>query len=230
MSNRLQGKTALISGRLAANGSSAVYQHLDVRKRADWDAARDHAEREFGPVDVLVSNAFVIAQPALLDVTLAEWNSSLDVNLTGGFHGMRSLLPGMLDNRRGAIVVISATQGNELVVPSQAAYQTAKAGISALVRHVAMTYGPQGVRANAIHPGAIDTEMIGEEGMRPFAQAMAAGWPIPRLGEPDEIAQAAVFLASDESRFITGASLVVDGGPSLGLPLPQTGTSNANVR
>ena len=146
-----------VAAHLAATGARAIYQHLDVQDRADWDAARDRAEREFGPVEVLVSNAFVLAPPALLDVTADEWDSSLEVNLTGGFHGMQSILPGMLDNHGGAIVVISATQGNELAVPSQAAYQAAKAGISALVRHVAMTYGPQGVRANAIHPGATTT-------------------------------------------------------------------------
>lgn len=194
MSNRLQGKTALVSGaargigaataelfaaegaavvltdmrddlgeavaeRITDAGGRAIYQPLDVRERADWDRARARAEAEFGPIDVLVSNAFIISQPAVIDVSATEWIGSLDVNLNGAFHGLQALLPGMRERGSGAVVVISATQGNEVAVSSQAAYQPAKAGLSALVRHVAVTYGHDGIRANAVHPGAIDTEL-----------------------------------------------------------------------
>lgn len=260
MSNRMQGKTALISGsargigaaiaeqfaaegaavvvtdvrddlgqavaqRITDGGGRAIFQHLDVRRREEWDQARDRAETELGPADVLVSNAFIVSQPAILDVSAQEWTASLEVNLTGAFHGLQALLPGMRDRGQGSIVVVSATQGNEVAVPSQAAYQPAKAGLSALVRHVAITYGHDGIRANALHPGAIDTEMLEEEGIRPFADQLAQTWPIPRLGRPSDLAQAAVFLASDESGFTTGASLVIDGGSSVGISLPPAENS-----
>jgi NAD(P)-dependent dehydrogenase (short-subunit alcohol dehydrogenase family) len=210
-----------VAATIAEAGGSTLYRHLDVRSRSDWDAARDEGERRFGPVDVLVSNAFRMSMPALADLTDDEWTGSLEVNLTGGFHGIRSVLPGMRDRGRGSIVVISATNGNEVALPVNAAYQAAKAALSSLVRHVAVAYGHEGVRANAVHPGGTRTRMLEEEGYLGAAEVMAAGFPIPRLAEPSEVAQAALFLASDDSSYVTGASLVVDGGSSVGVSTPE---------
>jgi NAD(P)-dependent dehydrogenase (short-subunit alcohol dehydrogenase family) len=208
-----------VAAAIATNGGTAFYRHLDVRSPAQWDAARDEAGDRFGPVDILVSNAFQMSVPALEDLTDAEWRQSLEVNLTGGFYGMRSVLPGMRARGRGSIVVVSATNGNEVALPVNAAYQAAKAGLSSLVRHVAVAYGHDGVRANAVHPGGTRTRMLEEEGGLDFATTIAAGFPIPRLADPGEVARAALFLAGDDSSYVTGTSLVVDGGSSVGVTI-----------
>jgi 3alpha(or 20beta)-hydroxysteroid dehydrogenase len=210
-----------VAAAITNDGGSAAYHRLDVRSRAEWDAVRDETERRFGPVDVLVSNAFRMTMPALADLSDAEWATSLEVNLTGGYHAIRSVLPGMRTRRRGSIIVISATNGNEVALPVNAAYQAAKAALSSLARHVAVAYGHDGIRANAVHPGGTRTQMLEEEGGLAFATAMAANFPVPRLAEPGEIAHAALFLASDESSYITGASLIVDGGSSVGITMPD---------
>jgi NAD(P)-dependent dehydrogenase (short-subunit alcohol dehydrogenase family) len=117
-----------VAAAITKDGGSAAYRHLDVRSRAEWDAARDEAERLFGPVDVLVSNAFRMTMPALADLSDTEWTASLEVNLTGGYHGIRSVLPGMRARGRGSIVVVSATNGNEVALPVNAAYQGRQGG------------------------------------------------------------------------------------------------------
>lgn len=198
-------------------GGSACFEALDVRSREAWDRAVSSAEQTFGPVDVLVSNAFVMAAPALGNLSAEEWQASLQVNLTGAVNGIQAVLDGMRERHAGAIVVISATQGNDTWVPANAAYQAAKAALSSIVRHVAVTYGQTGIRANAVHPGAIDAEMLAEEGQRDMAVAAAQTFPLPRLGDPAEVAAAALYLASDESAYVTGTTLVIDGGASLGI-------------
>lgn len=210
----------IVSG-ITAHGGRAAYQRVDVRSAADWHTAVLTAEREFGPVNLLVSNAFIISQPALADLSVEEWRASLDVNLTGAFHGLQAVLPGMRDRRQGSIVIISATNGNETALPAQAAYQAAKAALSSLARHVAVTYGHDGIRANAVHPGGTRTPMLAEEGILDMAQSLSVVFPISRLGEPVEIAHAALYLASDESSYTTGTSLVVDGGSSVGISPPE---------
>lgn len=209
-----------LAAELTAANYRALYQHLDVSSRAAWDTARQETENRYGPVDILVSNAFTMTQPALADLTEPEWSQSLQINLTGAFHGIRSVLPGMRQRGTGVIVAISATNGNETTLPGNAAYQPAKAALSSLVRHVAVTYGHDGIRANAVHPGGTRTPMLAEEGILPAAEAVAASFPIPRLGEPDEIARASLFLASEEAAYITGTSLIVDGGASVGSTYP----------
>ncbi|MFG3207787.1 SDR family NAD(P)-dependent oxidoreductase [Streptomyces sp. NPDC048192] len=209
-----------LAAELTAVGHHAFYRHLDVSSRAAWDAARQETENRYGPVDILVSNAFTMTQPALADLTEREWSQSLQVNLTGAFHGIRSVLPGMQEHGSGSVVAISATNGNETALPANAAYQPAKAALSSLIRHVAVTYGHDGIRANAVHPGGTRTAMLAEEGILPAVEAIAVSFPIPRLGEPDDIARAALFLASDEAAYITGTSLVVDGGASVGTTFP----------
>ena len=168
-------------------------------------------------MNVLVSNAFVISQPALADLSADEWRGSLDVNLTGAFHGLKAVLPGMRARHEGSIVIISATNGNEATLPAQAAYQAAKAALSSLARHVAVTYGHDGVRANSVHPGGTRTPMLAETGILAMAEGLSVNFPIPRLGRPAEIAQAALYLASDESSYTTGTALIVDGGSSVGI-------------
>ncbi|MBT2412779.1 SDR family oxidoreductase [Streptomyces sp. ISL-12] len=210
---------AVVAG-ITEAGGHAFYHRLDVSTRQAWDGARQETENRYGPVDVLVSNAFTMTRPALADLTEREWSDSLQVNLTGAFHGIRSVLPGMRQRGTGSIVAISATNGNEITLPANAAYQPAKAALSSLIRHVAVTYGHDGVRANAVHPGGVRTSMLAEEGVLPMAEAMATSFPVPRLGEPDDIARAALFLAGDEAAYITGTSLVVDGGASVGTTPP----------
>jgi 3alpha(or 20beta)-hydroxysteroid dehydrogenase len=207
------------TAKLRDQGYPAVYQHLDVTEEGHWRAGVERCESEFGGgPDVLVSNAYFFSLPPILGEDPETWKKSLDVNLTGHYHGIRAVLPGMINKGKGSIIAISSTNGADVAFPSQASYQAAKAGVWSLIRHVAVTYGTEGVRANTIHPGPMNTEAIrGAEGFFEAVTAIASSFPIPRIPEPEEVAWAAVFLASDESSYMTAAKMVVDGGSSAAL-------------
>jgi NAD(P)-dependent dehydrogenase (short-subunit alcohol dehydrogenase family) len=196
----------------------AVYQHLDVSSESDWAAAVARCTEELGAPDILVSNAYYFALPPILGEDPQTWEKSISVNLTGHYHGFRAVLPEMIERGGGNIIAIASTNGGDVAFPSQASYQAAKAGVIALVRHVAVTHGPDGVRANTIHPGPMRTAAIQmADGFEQAVEQIASSFPIPRVPEPEEVAWAAVYLGSDESSYTTGSRLVVDGGSTAGL-------------
>jgi NAD(P)-dependent dehydrogenase (short-subunit alcohol dehydrogenase family) len=196
----------------------AVYQHLDVTSEADWGAAVRRCQDEFGAPNVLVSNAYFFDLAPILGGSLETWRKSLDVNLTGHYLGFRAVLPSMVEHGAGSIIGISSANGGENAFPNQASYQAAKAGLWALSRHVAVKHGPDGIRANTIHPGPMRTAAIQSvDGFEAAVERIAATFPIPRVPGPEEVAWAAVFLASDESSYMTGTKMVVDGGSTAGL-------------
>lgn len=215
---------------LRDQGYPAVYQHLDVTEEDDWRAGVERCKSEFGSrPDVLVSNAYFFSLPPILGEDPETWKKSIDVNLTGHYHGIRAVLPGMIDKGKGSIIAISSTNGGDVAFPSQASYQAAKAGVWSLIRHVAITYGADGVRANTIHPGPMNTDAIrGAEGFFEAVTAIASSFPLPRIPEPEEVAWAAVFLASDESSYMTAAKMVVDGGSSAALLVAKPALERAH--
>lgn len=200
-----------LARRIRAAGGRASYEHCDVAAEDDWRRAVKAARRRYGPVDGLVSNAFLPYVAAADETSLADWDRQLAVNLTGSFLGVRAALED-LRARDGAVVLTSSVHA--LVgLPGRPAYAAAKAGLTGLGRQLAVEYGPL-VRVNSVLPGPVLTaawEGISEEERRASAAETAAA----RLGRPEEIAAAIAFLLSFEASFITGASLVVDGGWSV---------------
>ena len=197
-------------------GDDAVYLHLDVRREEEWTAAVAEAESRFGKLDVLMNNAGVLDMGALThDVSLDQYMRVVEINQVGVFLGMRSAIPAMLRNRGGSIVNTSSTNGLA-GYGGTIAYTASKFAVRGMTKNVALEYGKAGIRANSIHPGGIDTVMIRPEGLGGFteeAQAEAFGMtPIPRVGQPEEVARLALFLASDESSYCTGAEFLIDGG------------------
>ena len=182
----------------------------DVSTETGWDATLAACQQHFGPPDVLVNNAGINRYQPLLEETLDGWRSVLDANLTSVFLGMRAVIPLMAARGGGAIVNVSSTWGL-VAAKSAAAYHASKGGVTLLTKNAAVTYAAQGIRVNSIHPGPVATPML--DGMTDEAIAVElAKQPLGRLADPDEIATAAVYLASDEASFVTGAALVVDGG------------------
>lgn len=209
---------AKTADRIRMAGGRADYRRLDVTVATDWDNAIAECLLRFGQEpDVLVSNAFIWSPGTAADVTLDAWNTSLAVNLTGGFLGFRAVLPGMRSRGRGAIVAIGSSMGGEVAAPDFASYQAAKAGLAALVRHIAVTYGREGIRANLVHPGPMYTPGVDEAGFVAGMEHLSASFPLPRVGTPKEVAYSALFLASDESSYVTGTAVIPDGGSSIGL-------------
>ncbi len=199
----------------ASEPGRCLYTHLDVTVANDWKAAVDLAERELGPLTTLVSNAFKWPMGNVLTVTDEAWHETLAIQMDGAFYGIRAALPVMLRNGGGSIIAIASAVGAEHAAPDFAAYQAAKAGVVGLIRHVGGTFAGGGVRANSIHPGPIRTPALEDNGFVEGAAAVAAGFPIPRIAEPEEIAWAAVYLASDESSYMTANKIVIDGGSSV---------------
>jgi NAD(P)-dependent dehydrogenase (short-subunit alcohol dehydrogenase family) len=191
-------------------GAGTTFVTGDVTQTQTWDRL---VASMVPRLDILVNNAGGMRHPERLhEIELDAWRDELDRNLTSTFLGMRAVIPVMIAGGGGSIVNISSISGS-LGQDDAPAYQAAKAGVRLLTKNAAVTYGQHNIRVNVICPGAIDTEAVRAEDPARIAPFLART-PLARQGTPAEVAQAAVFLASDDSRFVTGADLFVDGGYS----------------
>jgi 3alpha(or 20beta)-hydroxysteroid dehydrogenase len=193
-------------------GESAIYRRLDVTSEASWQEAAVAATSHFGRIDVLINNAGVVHSGSILDTRLDEFERVMRVNLHGAFLGIKTVAPVMIESGRGSIVNISSIAGIE-GLSGLGAYVSSKWALRGLSRTAALELGPRGVRVNTVCPGGVNTQMANPEG-KPVREinSQYQHQPIQRIGEPDEVAYASLFLASDEAGFICGAELAVDGG------------------
>jgi NAD(P)-dependent dehydrogenase (short-subunit alcohol dehydrogenase family) len=199
-------------------GGQAAYAELDVTSEADWTRAVAECADRLGRVNVLVLNARTWIRGTLLQCDPQDWDRIMAVNLRGAMLGMRAAVPVMRELGQGSIVSIGSSMGGEIAAGDGTAYQASKAALTALTKSVAAEYGRDGIRANAVHSGPMRTETLVERGFLPQAEALAAGFPIDRIADPLEVAWAALFLASDESSYITASTIVPDGGSSSAMP------------
>jgi 3alpha(or 20beta)-hydroxysteroid dehydrogenase len=187
-------------------GDAARFIRLDVTKADDWKAAVTLAVKEFGGLNVLVNNAGILGKPAELeDFTEAQWNTTLGINLTGPFLGIKAAVGALRASAPSSIINISSVAGF-IGIPGFHGYVASKFGVRGLTKAVAAELGSSRVRANSIHPGTIRTPMIAGFDASGLLGALA------RIGEPEEVSNLVVYLASDESSFSTGSEFVVDGG------------------
>lgn len=197
-------------------GEAAGFWHLDVTSEADWAAVVAGVEERFDQVDVLVNNAGILHFAGLLDTTLADYRRVLEVNLVGEFLGIKAVAPGMVARGKGAIVNVSSVDGMK-GANGLSAYASSKWGVRGLTRVAAMELGHRGVRVNSVHPGGVDTVMTNHDGSpRDKVDERFGTIPLQRVGAPEEVAAATVFLASDEASYLAGAEIVVDGGMIVG--------------
>ena len=201
---------------IAAEGGHAVYLPTDVARTEQVDALVAQTVERFGRLDVLVNNACIRHAQPLLELDEADWQRVLDVNLSGVYRCCRAAVRQMVtqplvDEVRGRIVNLSSQHGI-IAAPGDLAYGTSKAAIAYLTRQVAADYAAQQIVCNAVAPGKIQTG-AGGRAVDPAVMARAERrTPWPRLGRPDDVARAVLFLASSDARFVTGAELMVDGG------------------
>jgi meso-butanediol dehydrogenase/(S,S)-butanediol dehydrogenase/diacetyl reductase len=200
-------------GSAEAIGGLARAYALDVTDPGQVEAVVAAVEADLGPVDVLVNNAGIGERTGFLDLSLEAWRQVMDVNLTGVFLCSQAVARRMVAGQRGGAIVSVASVAGLTAVPGRAAYIASKHGVVGLTRALAFDLGAHGIRVNAVAPGSVETPLTAGLLARPGArEATARRHPIGRHGQPDEIARAIVFLASDEASFITGACLPVDGG------------------
>ena len=195
---------------IRALGQNALAVRADVADGAAVEAMAHRAERELGPVSLLVNNAGIAGQMQFQDITDQQWDRYLSVNLGGARNAIRAVLPGMLSEKRGAIVNISSIWGLR-GASCEVAYACTKAALIGLTRSLALELAPSGIRVNCVAPGVIDTDMVqvlGRETLRDLAEQT----PLGRLGTPEDVAWAVAFLASDRASFLTGQVLGADGG------------------
>jgi 3alpha(or 20beta)-hydroxysteroid dehydrogenase len=187
-------------------GEQAIYCHLDVGEHDDWTAAVDRTVAAFGKLDVLVNNAGVNLTASIEQTSPEDFMRVVHVNQLGTWLGIRSVAPAMRACGGGSIVNVGSI-GSMTGLASKSAYLSTKWAVRGLTKCLAAELGTDGIRVNCVHPGGIDTEMTSG-----IATDTYANQPIPRAGNPLEIAKAVLFLASDDSSYCTGAELVADGG------------------
>src|SRR5215218_507560 len=208
------------TARLASeHGGQVLAVKCDVTSSSDIQAAISQTVEEFGRLDIAFNNAGIEQPPAaLVDISEDEWSRVLDIDLRSAFLCMKYEIPAMLENGGGSIVNTSSGAG-VIGIRGQAAYVAAKHGLIGLTKSAALEYAAQGVRVNAICPGIIETPMMHRfSGGTPEGRARVIGQePVGRMGSPEEIASAVLWLSSDLGAFATGHAMVIDGGQTVGI-------------
>lgn len=188
-----------------------VTHRLDVADLANWMDVVDAVIAEDGRIDILFNNAGTVkSYEGIAEISLEDWDRVIGINQTGPFYGMRTVIPHMQRNGGGSIINTSSIWG-KVGAAGVSAYTASKAAVSHMSKNAALTYVGDNIRVNSLHPGIIETPMIAAQDQG-ITDAIVAITPMKRLGLPEEIAYGALFLASDESSYMTGAELVIDGG------------------
>ena len=194
-------------------GGECLYVHLDVTNEESWASAVAETVNRFGKLDILVNNAGVVSRVPLEDLNVDEWDRVMDINSKGVFLGTKAAIPEMRRSGGGSIVNISSISGIAGQSYVSAVYNASKGAVRIFTKSTAIQYASEGIRANSIHPGPIDTPMTAFRQGDPQAVADSIGRiPLGRNGVPDDVAYGVLYLASDESSFVTGSELVIDGG------------------
>jgi 3alpha(or 20beta)-hydroxysteroid dehydrogenase len=194
-------------------GDGARFVPLDVTSESDWMLARESTLDAFGRLDVLLNNAGIVLAAPLAETALADFRAVIDVNQIGVFLGMKTAVAAMAASGGGSILNVSSIDGF-VGMPNVIAYIASKFAVRGMTKAAAIELAPLGIRVNSIHPGYIDTPMVARETAQRDRLARFCEQTVPaaRLGRPEEVAQLAVFLASDESSYCTGAEFVANGG------------------
>ncbi len=194
-------------------GGAAVFTRLDVTSERDWQRAVSLAEEIYGRLDILVNNAGVSAVGGIEDTTVEEWDRVISVNAKGVFLGTREAIPAMQRAGGGSIINISSQLGIVAMSESSPQYIASKGAVRLLTKSTAIQYAADGIRCNSVHPGPIVTPMTEERRSdSSVRELMVSRIPLGRYGEAIDVAYGVLYLASDESTFVTGSELVIDGG------------------
>ena len=198
---------------ISETGGRAIFIPLDVTSESQWGDAIASTVREFGKLDVLVNNAGISGQGRVEDTTVENWDRVMAVNAKGVFLGTKAAIPEMRRAGGGSIINISSQLGLVGTDMSSPQYQASKGAVRIFTKSTAIQYANEGIRANSVHPGPINTPMTASRrGDQQIYEVMVSRIPLGRYGEPDDVAYGVLFLASDESSFMTGSELVIDGG------------------
>jgi cyclopentanol dehydrogenase len=209
----LEAEARAVEADVRAKGGEAVFARLDVTSETDWQQAVAIAQRSFGTLNVLINNAGIGGASRLEDTTGEAWDRVMDVNAKGVFLGSKAVIPAMRQAGGGSIVNISSQLGLVGMADSSPQYQASKGAVRLLTKLTALQYAKEGIRANSVHPGPIVTPMTEKRRAEPaIYESMVSRIPLGRYGEADEVAYGVLYLASDESAFVTGSELVIDGG------------------
>ena len=202
-----------VEAEINETGGRALYVHLDVTQELDWEKAVATAVTRFGKLDVLVNNAGIAVWSAGDDATVEEWDRVMEVNAKGVFLGTKAAIPEMRKAGGGSIVNISSISGMVGQDNIHPGYNASKGAVRLLTKSTAIQHAKDGIRANSVHPGPIATPMTeaGRADPERYQKSMSRT-PLGRYGEPEDVAFGVLFLASDESSYMTGSELVIDGG------------------
>jgi len=211
---RSEEQLVKLTHELNETGAEAIYVTADVTSEKDMERMAQTALSHFGRIDVLCPNAGIYPMARLETMTFEQWQKVIDVNLTGVFLAMKACIPTMKSQNRGKIVVTSSISGPYTALPGYSHYTASKSGIGGLIRTAAVELAKYNINVNAVEPGNILTEAfeaVGPDHVRNMLRAV----PLNRLGTTQDVAYAMLFLATDEASYITGQSIVIDGGQIL---------------
>jgi 3alpha(or 20beta)-hydroxysteroid dehydrogenase len=202
-----------VEAEIRAGGGDASYVHLDVTSERDWRAAVETAVRQYGKLNVLVNNAGIIIRKSIEETSVEEWDRTQAINVRGVFLGTKFAIPAMRQAGGGSIVNISSIAGLVGSTYGAASYIASKGAVRLFTKATAIQHAKDNIRCNSIHPGPIETLMIQETlEDHAFLQERLRRIPLGRIGRPEDVAYGVLYLASDESSYVTGSELVIDGG------------------
>ena len=194
-------------------GAGAIYVHLDVTSEDDWAIAVKEATDRYGKLDILVNNAGISARGTIEETTVEDWDRVMGINAKGVFLGTRAAIPEMRKAGGGSIINISSQLGLVGMAESSPQYQSSKGAVRIFTKSTAIQYASERIRVNSVHPGPIVTPMTeARRSDSAVQQVMVSRIPLGRYGESEDVAYGVLYLASDESSFVTGSELVIDGG------------------